>query len=294
MSSVHTQGLSHSLLLTLAAALAVSTTGCTGSDADDSSSEESSTGGDDGGFDFDVCAALPGDMKCVEATTFTMGSDLYPTESLPMREITLDPYWIDTLETSADDYRACVDSGECTAPSGTDCTYDDPSRGMHPANCITHPQADAYCAFRGKRLLTEAEWENAAGADGVRLYPWGDEAPTQMCMKVIWRTDAGSGCGAGTQPVDVNIVAGESPYGVRNMAGHVREWVADWYTNGYDATETTNPLGAAEGELRVIRGGSLASNTGEKLRINKRERLYPDSNSNSVGIRCAQTPVPLM
>ncbi len=291
---MRTQGLNLSLLLTLAVTFTAPLAGCGTSDSGDDSGDNSTTGGDDGGFDFDVCAALPANMKCVEGTTFTMGSDLYPSQTLPIREVTLDPYWIDTFETSADEYRECVNAGDCAAPTGTDCSYDDPDRGSHPANCVTFPQAEAYCAFRGKRLLTEAEWENAAGADGARLYPWGDEAPTQMCMKVIWRTDAGNGCGVGTQPVDIAITAGESPYGVRNMAGHVREWVADWYADGYDAAVTTNPTGPAEGELRVIRGGSLASNTGEQLRVNKRERLYPDSNSNSVGIRCAQTPVPPM
>ena len=86
----------------------------------------------------------------------------------------------------------------------------------------------------------------------------------------------------------------QSAPGCDRRVDDVREWVADWYADGYDASVTTNPTGPSEGELRVIRGGSLASNTGEKLRINKRERLYPDSNSNSVGIRCAQTPVPPM
>ncbi|MGB1700012.1 MAG: formylglycine-generating enzyme family protein, partial [Nannocystaceae bacterium] len=163
------QGLPQSLVLTLLVPLVA----CGGSDGDGSSDADSTAGddsddSDDGGQNFDVCAALPENMKCIESNTFTMGSDLYPSETLPLREVTLDAYWIDTFETSADEYRECVDAGDCTAPSGTSCTYDDPNLGTHPVNCVNHNQATDYCAFRGKRLLTEAEWENASGADGQR------------------------------------------------------------------------------------------------------------------------------
>ena len=87
-------------------------------------------------------------------------------------------------------------------------------------------EANAYCAWAGRRLPTEAEWEMAASAEptavgrGItgrkRRFPWGDEAPSSERANL----DAAAG-----QCVDVRALpAGDSAFGCRQMMGNVWEW----------------------------------------------------------------------
>jgi formylglycine-generating enzyme required for sulfatase activity len=88
-----------------------------------------------------------------------------------------------------------------------------------PVSSVPWASAKAYCERLGKRLPTEAEWEKAArGTDG-RLYPWGDEAPTER--RAAFHTSVTSD--VGTHP------SGDGPYGHHDMAGNVWEWLEDVY-----------------------------------------------------------------
>jgi serine/threonine-protein kinase len=98
-----------------------------------------------------------------------------------------------------------------------------------PVMLVTWFDARAYCAWRSRRagssnavrLPTEAEWEKAArGVDG-RFYPWGDRFDPTFCLMRESRPFMIQPEPIGTFPID------ESPYGVRDMAGGMREWVGD-------------------------------------------------------------------
>jgi serine/threonine-protein kinase len=100
-----------------------------------------------------------------------------------------------------------------------------------PVMLVTWFDARAYCAWRSTksagadasplRLPTEAEWEKAArGVDG-RFYPWGDRFDPTFCLMRESRPFMIQPEPIGTFSVD------ESPYGVRDMAGGMREWVGD-------------------------------------------------------------------
>ena len=92
----------------------------------------------------------------------------------------------------------------------------------HPVMGVNKADADAYAAWAGKRLPTEAEWEKAARGEDGRMFPWGDEWDPDACC---WNRERQGG-GPRTVPV-TEMPQGASPYGVMHMVGNVMEWCAD-------------------------------------------------------------------
>ena len=90
----------------------------------------------------------------------------------------------------------------------------------HPVTRVTWKEACAWAEWAGLGLPTEWEWEWAARGPDHRIYPWGNEPPTdETCVSSISRT------WEGTAPV-TEAPAGKSPFGIHQMSGGVWEWTS--------------------------------------------------------------------
>ena len=239
-------------------------------------------------------------MVYVPAGEFLMGSSdadgqAWDVEK-PQHTVYLDGYWIDRTEVTNAQYRKCVEAGACREPGCWDeDNYNAPDQ---PVVCVSWDGAQAYAAWVGGRLPTEAEWEKAArGTDG-RIYPWGDEFDgtrlnycDRNCEKDLKDTSADDSY-ALTAPVG-RYLSGASPYGVLDMAGNVWEWVADRYDAEYYArSPARNPQGPNSGGFRVIRGGAFLNEV-RFVRCAVRGWYFPFVRNGYIGFRLVVSSVGL-
>ena len=118
------------------------------------------------------------------------------------------------------------------------------ARADHPVVHVSWHDAQAYCAWSGTRLPTEAEWERAArgGLEG-HAFPWGDdlEPGGEHRMNVFQGEFPGGNTGAdgylGTAPVDAYEPNG---LGLHNVTGNVWEWCSDWFEPAYYAASPSH------------------------------------------------------
>jgi formylglycine-generating enzyme len=178
---------------------------------------------------------------------------------------------------------------------------------QHPVTHLAAEDADAYAAWAGKELPTEAEWEFAArgGLEGA-VFTWGDDpSPKGRVMANTWHGEfpwqnlkpPGK---RGTSPIRSFPPNG---YGLYDMAGNVWEWTSDYFA-ARRATRAccvprnprvTDPAGSlvpgqpgAHIPRRVIKGGShlCAPNYCLRYRPAARQGEAVDTSTAHLGFRC--------
>lgn len=221
-------------------------------------------------------------MYIPEGEFFMGKGEVRKNDNSPQHIVYLDAFWMDKYEVSNAMYLKCMQDGACSEMVSDNTTYNNWIYRNHPITYVTWEQANVYCQWAGRRLPTEAEWEKAArGTDG-RKYPWGNEAPNARLANF-------DGSMIHEAVSVYRYPLGASPYGVLNMSGNVREWIADWYGEDYYLTTPyTNPTGPETGTERSLRSGSYNEDKNE-ITITSRYRHEPQSAGLSRGFRCAES-----
>ncbi len=196
----------------------------------------------------------PSSVTSVGMVNIPSGSYMIDTNT----SVALDDFWIDRYEITNNDYAKFIQDTQNDAPKYWVDGQIPARLRNHPVAEMTWDQADEYCAWAGKRLPTEAEWEIAARGPYGWKYPWGND-PDGVRQET-----------EGTRPVDSNP-ANISYYGAYYMSGNVWEWVSDPYT----------PTGKSE---QIMRGSAYGP-----LDVLTTAITVPDNDPATVkaGFRCA-------
>jgi formylglycine-generating enzyme required for sulfatase activity len=234
-------------------------------------------------------------LVLVPGGKFPMGSTNGLQDEQPVREVSLQDFYLGKTEVTFDEYdRFCEATGRAKP--------DDEGwgRGNRPVIHVSWLDAAAYCNWlstahgltpvytflpdgrtgisrnaNGFRLPTEAQWEYAAC--GKQDFPYSGSTDLN---EVAWYLN---NSGNQTHPV-----AHKAPnaLGLYDLTGNVREWCQDWY-GPYPAGATSDPVGAPTSKSRVLRGGHWGRNP-EQQRITYRNAAKPDYHDYGTGFRLAR------
>jgi iron(II)-dependent oxidoreductase len=210
---------------------------------------------------------LPADadgIMLVQAGAFWMGRDDGPAGEGPLHRVYVRDFWIERHKVTNTELAGFLDARGPLSADG-ERRYDaddtdarihltaggrwlaDPGFERHPAVEVSWFGARDYCAWRQRRLPTEAEWEKAARGDDRRPYPWGVAAPAPA-LAVF-----GRGHNA-TEPGDARP-RGASRHRVEDLLGNLREWTSTALrAYPYRADDGREPFAGA-GRV-VVRGAS--------------------------------------
>ena len=219
-------------------------------------------------------AANGGAMRRVPGGTFKMGAEGFGPDELPIHSVTVATFELDETEVSVAAYKGCVDAGKCLpSDTGGTCNWGRSDRAKHPINCVDYEMSASFCAWAGKRLPTEEEWEYAARYTDGRTFPWGNEDPgsTRSCFSK--KAEAGT-CEIGAYP------AGDSELGFKDMSGNVWEYTSSIYC----LYSKPNCVGANH----TVKGGSFHMPLAGVVRAPLRSYRSPEVHNAFDGFRCAR------
>jgi formylglycine-generating enzyme required for sulfatase activity len=178
-------------------------------------------------------------------------------------QVDITDFWIDKYQVTNSQFQKFMDAAASPAPEVW------PADGNHPVRGVGWDQANAYCSWANKRLVTEAEWEAAGRGPGPNppLYPWGDDATAGG--KTFSMPDQDT-YAVGSLPFNV------SPSGVFDLVGNVWEWVGE-------------PYSSVQEGYKILRGGRF----GIPQDLAYRLAVAPDDTRyiKLAGFRCAADKV---
>lgn len=237
------------------------------------------------------------EMVAIPVGTYTMGSNDGPDDERPAHRVDVAGFEIDRLPVTNARFAEFLNAVGSRNQNGERLfDVDDPDARIHmignrwvadggfenhPVVEVAWPGARDYCAWRNKRLPTEAEWEKAArGTDG-RKYPWGNTPPDRTRGQFAARYNDTAPAGA--------FPAGASPYGVLDLAGNAWEWVSSAY-RAYPYAANDGREDQKAGPVRATRGGGHDSPAHEITTTERGRNLSrnPGAGHHNIGFRCAQ------
>ncbi|WP_284749339.1 ergothioneine biosynthesis protein EgtB [Amycolatopsis sp. RTGN1] len=264
---------------------------------------------------------LPAEVL-VPGGAFTMGTSAEPwalDNERPAHELAVEAFWLDTTPVTCGAYAEFLDSGgyddeQWWSPPGwayrTDNGITAPRfwkreqdgwwrtrfgvyervTADEPVVHVSYYEAEAYAAWAGRRLPTEAEWEKAARFDPAtgrsRRFPWGDEEPSAEHANLGQRHLRPAPAGA--------YPAGASPTGVHQLIGDVWEWTST-DLHGYPGFAPFPYREYSEvffgPEYKVLRGGSFGTDSAA-IRGTFRNWDYPIRRQIFAGFRTARDAAP--
>jgi sulfatase modifying factor 1 len=228
-------------------------------------------------------------------------------------------------EVTVQEYEACQAAGACEPASqkpeppaaalssavrkqgesafASQCNSGQPGRERHPINCVSFTQAQRFCAWRGGRLPTLAEWELAARGREQRAFPWGNVQPgsaqlnacgtecqawyarsglASLFESVMYEADDGH---VGTAPVG-SFPAGSSPEGILDLLGNVAEWTSERVDSADPSSGQASAGRVDAAPSYAVMGGAFSS--GASALGSSAPRLYssPGTQAPDVGFRC--------
>jgi len=235
-------------------------------------------------------------IMLVQAGPFWMGRDDGAPEEAPLHRVYVRDVWIERHKVTNAEFAEFLNTnGRAAAGGERRFDWDDDDVRIHAVGGVwtadagfeRHPAVEVswfgardYCAWRGRRLPTEAEWEKAARGDDRRPYPWGT-APPAPHLAVFGRpynaTERGD-----TRP------AGAGPSGVEDLLGNLREWTAS-ALRAYPYRADTEPT-PWDGQGRVVVRGASHDDGAATLHVATRrsyDRRGAAAGHHFVGFRCA-------